>query len=142
MKKQVYLAGALSCYEPGDDYPYKWRIKAKDLLGEDFKVFDPSGYYTENATSDYEREIMKYELRMTKKSEVVLVNLKDLNKSVGTNDEILYAYLNNIPVVGFLENENELSKIHPWKRCEQIDRIYYGKYGLENAVEYIKEFYD
>ena len=75
-------------------------------------------------TSDYEP--MRFDLRKVKESRVVLVNLEALDKSLGTSDEILYAYLNDIPIVGFLEDESLLYTIHEWKNC-QIDRIETGK---------------
>ena len=51
-----------------------------------------------------------------------------------------YAWLNDIPIVGFLEDETLIDTIHPWKYC-QIDRIETGKGALERAMEYIKNYY-
>ena len=82
---------------------------------------------------------MLYELNTHQDSKIMLVNLKDLDKSIGTSDEILFAYLNRIPIIGFYENEN-LSDIHPWK-MEQINRIETGKDALLNAMNYIVNYY-
>ena len=65
---------------------------------------------------------MRFDLRKVKESRVVLVNLEDLYRSLGTSDEIMYAWLNDIPVIGFLEDEFLLNTVHEWKIC-QIDRI-------------------
>ena len=54
---------------------------------------------------------MRFDLRKVKESRVVLVNLEDLYRSLGTSDEIMYAWLNDIPVVGFLEDENLIDTI-------------------------------
>ena len=86
-----------------------------------------------------EREVMRFDLRMVKAADVVLVNLKDLNKSLGTSDEIIYAWNNDIPVIGFLE-EGDIGDVHPWK-IEQIDRIKTGKDAIQKAIEYIGFYY-
>ena len=83
---------------------------------------------------------MRFDLRKVKESRVVLVNLEALDRSLGTSDEILYAYLNDIPIVGFLEDERLLHTIHEWKNC-QIDRIECGEGSQERAMEYIKNYY-
>ena len=67
-----------------------------------------------------------------------LVNLDRLNKSIGTCDEILYAYMNDVPVIAFSEQEN--LDIHPWK-IEQIDRVETGKNALTKAMMYIASYY-
>ena len=83
---------------------------------------------------------MRFDLRKVKESRVVLVNLEALDKSLGTSDEILYAFLNGIPIVGFLEDKSLLHTIHEWKNI-QIDRIECGEGSQERAMEYIKNYY-
>ena len=79
-------------------------------------------------------------------ADVILVNLEHIRESIGTCDEILYAYMLNKPIIGFFESEKELSQnnlihiVHPWKYY-QIDRIESGKDAMEKAMEYIKDFY-
>lgn len=143
MKKRIYLAGAIGCYDPEDNHPYKWRRYVKGWISnfydDKFSVFNPIDYYNYKTDNQYtEKEIMKYELRAVKQSDVVLVNLKDLDKSTGTNDEILYAYLNDVPIIGFIESD--VCSIHAWKE-EQIDRIEIGEDSLEKALNYIAEYF-
>lgn len=141
MKKQIYLAGALGCYDPTDKYPYQWRKEARAYMEnyEDFICFNPALYYNYNEELQHtEKEIMKFELRILKKSTAILVNLMDLDKSIGTSDEILYAYLNDIPVIGFYDGD--ISDIHPWK-IEQIDRIETGDDAMKHAINYIASYY-
>ena len=73
---------------------------------------------------------------------MLLVNLKDIEKSPGTIDEVFYAWLNNIPVIGFLDfvNGAEGIELHPWIK-EQIDRIETGENAMKKAMEYIKDYY-
>ena len=146
MKYFVYLAGAMSCYykEGKVEKATEWRERAEkyfDSYSETIRCINPMRYFSigdNYHTSDYEP--MRFDLRKVKESRVVLVNLEALDKSLGTSDEILYAYLNNIPIVGFLEDESLLYTIHEWKNC-QIDRIEYGEGAQERAMEYIKNYY-
>lgn len=138
MKKQIYLAGAMGCYGKNSVQSLIWRQKAKELLEDSFSVIDPTYYYNYGSNDHKtEKEIMRFDMRKVLESDIVLVNLKDLDKSLGTSDEILLAYLNNIPVIGF---NTENTVIHPWK-IEQIDRIEIGKTALLQACDYIINYY-
>lgn len=143
---EIYLAGAMGCYEETNLEAYEWRNKATERFKEfsdDCYCVNPMDYYVYNDNySKTPSEIMRFDLRKIKKSDVVLVNLKDLDKSIGTSDEILYAYLNGIPIIGFIETNKTLSEteiqkiIHQWK-YEQIDRIETGKDAMLCAIWYI-----
>lgn len=87
-----------------------------------------------------EAEVMRFNLRMVRESDIVLVNLLDLNTSIDTADEIFYAFIKGKPIIGFLEDESEVKNIHPWK-VEQIDRIEAGKDAMKNAINYIYRYY-
>lgn len=141
-RKLVYLAGAMGCYGE-DPYPYQWRDKAKKFFENyypDFEIFSPIDFYDpHNLNYKSEKEAMLYRMTAVQKSGIVLVNLRDLDKSLTTSDEILFAYLNRIPVIGFYIDGN-LSDIHPQKR-EQINRIETGKRALTNALDYIVNYY-
>ena len=146
MNYKIYLAGAMSCYykENNVEKAEKWRERAEIYFAnntDNFKCINPCDYFSigdNYHTNDFEP--MRFDLRKVKESRVVLVNLEALDKSLGTSDEILYAYLNDIPIVGFLEDESLLYTIHEWKNC-QIDRIETGKGAQKRAMEYIKNYY-
>ena len=146
MKYKCYLAGAMSCYykEGNIEEATKWRERAENYFAfntENVVCINPMRYFSidENYhTTDYEP--MRFDLRKVKESRVVLVSIKDLYRSLGSSDEILYAWLNDIPVVGFLEDESLMNTVHSWKYC-QIDRIETGKGAQERAMEYIKNYY-
>ena len=144
---RIYLAGAMSYWYKMNKYEKakEWRNKAKAYFFDEydcsFECTDPMDFYSigENYhTSDIEP--MKFDLRKVKESRAVLVNLEALDKSLGTSDEILYAYLNDIPIIGFLENEELVNTIHEWKFV-QIDRIEIGDGAQDRAMEYIKNYY-
>ncbi len=136
----------MSCYYEENRYEKatEWRKRAEIYFAnnaDNFKCINPMRYFsydTNYHTSDYEP--MRFDLRKVKESRAVLVNLEALDKSIGTSDEILFAYLNDIPVIGFLEDESLMNTVHSWKIC-QIDRIEFGEGAQERAMEYINNFY-
>lgn len=142
-KRIIYLVGAMSCYGYNGEYPKKWRKEVEEYFekySDSFVCISPTDYY--EIGKDYhksEREVMRFDLRKVRESDIVLVNLKDLDKSVGTSDEILYAFIRGIPVIGFTENES-VENIHPWK-IEQLDRIETGTNAMQKVMEYIKNYY-
>lgn len=147
--KQVYLAGAMEAYGDGNEAKI-WRQEAEQCFyccDTNFRAISPVDYYV--YSEQYHKndsEIFRFDLHKIKQSDVVLVNLENIRKSIGTSDEILYAYMNDIPVVGFLEtpyelNEEEIIKeIHPWKYI-QINRIETGKDAMKKAIEYLTFYY-
>lgn len=148
---EIYLAGAMACYGRESDEAKKWREKAKECFfrwGESCRTISPVDYYSIGSDdSKNPSEVMRFDLRKVREANLILVNLKDLDKSLGTSDEIFYAYMRGIPVIGFLETEKELTEIevqelvHPWK-YEQIDRIETGEDAMEKAMNYIIGYYD
>lgn len=148
---EIYLAGAMACYGSESDEAKKWREKARECFYKwsgISRIVSPVDYYS--IASDYSKnpsEVMRFDLRKVREADLILVNLKDLDKSLGTSDEIFYAYMRGIPVIGFLETEDELSEtkvqevVHPWK-YEQIDRIETGEDAMEKAITYIIGYYE
>lgn len=146
MKYFVYLAGAIGCYykEKNIEKANKWRIRAERYFEDNcstIECINPCRFYDYGSnyhTSDFEP--MRFDLRKVKESRVVLVNLEDLYRSLGTSDEIITAWLNDVPVVGFLEDRTLMDTVHSWKLC-QIDRVEVGIGAQERAMEYIKNYY-
>lgn len=144
--KTIYLAGAMSCYFNTDqhDYPKQWREDAKEYVKELYEgitLVSPTDFYEIGKNyHQSETEVMRFDLRMVREADIVLVNLKDLHNSLGTSDEILYAFISGKPAIGFLEDKEEVKNIHPWK-IEQIDRIEVGKSAMEDAIDYIYRYY-
>lgn len=134
-KFKIYLAGALSGIKT--EIANQWRLKASQLLyetGHPLMVVNPVNFYNFTLEPDTytEREVMDFDLYQVRDSDLLLVNL-DFPNSIGTAIEMFYAHdILRIPVVAFGTMQN-----HPWitccvnKQCET----------LEEAVEYIKDFY-
>lgn len=146
MNRTVYLGGAMSCYFNTDqhDYPKQWREGAKEYvkkLYDGITLVSPTDFYEiEKKYHQTEKEVMRFDLRMVRESDIVLVNLRDLHSSLGTSDEILYAFISGKPVIGFIDDESEVKNIHPWK-IEQIDRIETGEDAMKHAIDYIYRYY-
>jgi len=86
LRKVIYLAGAIGCYGNGAEYPKKWRSEAISIcetLSDAFSFLDPTRFYEYGGTKHKsEREVMKFDLRNVKESDVVLVNLKDIEQDL------------------------------------------------------------
>lgn len=146
MSKTVYLAGSMEALSKEE--ASKWRKDVKEWFDENnFKCVDPTIYYEygeQYHTNDF--EVMRFDLHKVKTADVILVNLNNIRKSIGTCDEIMYAYLNNIPIVGFIESDDELTTeeiiayVHPWKYV-QINRIETGMDAMKKAVIYMENYY-
>ena len=151
--KKIYLAGAIEVYGRKGNYDEanQWRKKVKNYFSNyllDFECVNPMDYYLYD--SNYHKsefEVMRFDLRLVKQADIVLVNLDYIRDSVGTSDEIFYAYMLGKPVIGFIEGRiteldvaSIMNMIHPWKYY-QIDRIETGPGALDKAMEYIKDFY-
>lgn len=119
MNRTVYLGGAMSCYFNTDqhDYPKQWREDAKEYvmkLYDGITIVSPTDFYEIGKNyHQSETEVMRFDLRMVRESDIVLVNLRDLHSSLGTSDEILYAFISGKPVIGFIEDKEEVKNIHP-----------------------------
>jgi nucleoside 2-deoxyribosyltransferase len=109
------------------------RCKAVDVK-YNVDIISPPDYFTfeeQNYKSDL--EVMKYYLRHTKSSDLIIVNFND-PKSVGTAQEIAVAYDRNIPIVGMNFTDE---KLNPWLTCS-CDRIFDN---YSDLVNYVFKFY-
>lgn len=144
MYKTIYLSGAMEFYyENGErTKAEKWREEAERFFDDGFVCSNPCVFGFDQCGDKNDHEIMRFDLRKVRESDIILVNLKDIRSSIGTSDEILYGFISQKPVIGFIESEKEMTKqeimdyVHKWK-FEQIDRIETGKNAQLKAMEYI-----
>jgi len=137
---RIYLAGAMGCYEKNDEYPYEWRrkISHEDSINADF--FNPTLYYNfRDKQQKTEKEVFRYEINELKQCDLVVVNLKDIDKSIGTVCELMCAFNYDIPVIGFLE-EGNVEDLHPWIQ-EICLRIETGEDALSKTMGYISWYF-
>lgn len=138
---RIYLAGGVSNLSKNDQVI--WRDTISDMIYNRCKAVDvkynvdiisPPDYFTfEEKNFDSDLEVMKYYLRHTKSSDLIIVNFND-PLSIGTAQEIAVAYDHNIPIIGMkLSNE----KINSWLTCS-CDRIFDN---YSDLVNYVFKFY-
>lgn len=139
---KIYLAGKMGSLTLKE--MNGWRVKITDMLftqadsaGYKLDVINPVMYFnTLEHKHQTEEEAMDFDLRHVATSDVVIVNLKDINTSIGTCIEVYRAWTLGIPVVAYGMMVDWIA-IHPWvKRC--ITRHETKKTDVCN---YIREFY-
>lgn len=127
----------------------EWRRYVKEFFEkytDNYRVINPTDYYQYGKNyHKTDKEIFRFDLRKVSNSDIVLVNLNDIRKSIGSCIEIYESYKNNIPVIGFLDDElpveEMIKRIHPWIYC-CVDRIETGKDSLNKALNYIIDYYN
>lgn len=126
----------------------KWRDDVKeffDKYSDNFKIINPTDYYSYGKNyHKSDSEVFRFDLRKVRNSDIVLVNLNDIRKSIGSCIEVYEAHKSDIPVIGFLDEELPvevmIKLIHPWIYC-CVDRIESGKNSMINACKYINVYY-
>ena len=109
-------------------------------------IFNPPLYFNYEmpveAFSD--RECFRYEMRILKTSDIVVVNLDQVETSIGSLQELAVAWANDIPVIAVDEKHDTLEEavedMHPWL-VEEIDKIFTGPDCYRAAATYIYSFY-
>ena len=141
-KLKIYLAGKMSglTFEESDGWRRDFKGVFKRKMNYDtmhYTIINPNDYYNfKNPSHQNEREIMQYDLNHVRNSDIVVVNLDDINTSIGTAIELYVAAQNNIPVLAW-GNEQEWEITHPWlKEC--ISR---RSSDMKNICKYISDFY-
>ncbi len=137
---KIYLAGGMGNLSWEEQTV--WRSLVVDTLTlknktNDYKyvldIINPPDYYNFiNKQHDSELEVMKYDLRHVKTSNLIIVNFNDPN-SIGTAQELGVAYDRNIPIIGINSNQD----LHPWLIC-CCDKMFKN---VEDCVKYIIDFY-
>lgn len=131
---KIYLAGACKCFNDGGK---EWRrIAEKELNSYGIRpvtVFNPTKYFDyETHRYKTQKQIKSYYMSQLATSDLVLANLNDSDKSIGTAQEVQFAADHNIPIIGF-----GVMDIYPWiyDDCQVVFA------GLDEACEYIEEYY-
>lgn len=132
-----YLGGTMSEFERQGcfDKATSWRIYVTRLLN-DIKIatFNPCIGYELNKTYD-PKGVVNQNLCYLKKADIMLINLKEIDKSYGSCFELFFCYLNHIPVIAF--GDNYLYGTQPHISIGIELRFL----ELDDAVDYIKSMY-
>lgn len=142
---RIYLSGAISKFTA--DEAKKWRDEVSIILRNKMNyswqprpldIFNPMDYYSPFDERHFtEHEVFNYELNHVRDSNLVIVNLKGINNSIGSALEIYEAFRNHIPVIGYFESSEDIEDIHPWIG-ECLDRI---EDNTEDLVDYVSAYY-
>lgn len=144
---QIYLAGGMQnlSFEEQNEwreiFMTKVRLKVEaqidcacDVSIPSVRFINPVQYYNfKNPVHGTEKEIMNFDTRLVRNSDLIVVNANDPH-SVGTSMEIAIAHEHNIPVLILAENDEEL---HPWW-VEMADKIFDN---INDMYDYILRFY-
>lgn len=133
---RIYTSGATACDQLRS---HEWRIGAKRIV-EDMsgvKVFVPDDYYDYSSNRPKTvKECKSMFLFQVSISDIILVNLTNSSKSVGTGFEMQCAIDNGIPIIGFYDNGVK-EGIYEWTK-ESCDVIFDS---VEEAMNYIMKYY-
>ena len=140
---KIYIAGKMSGYtfEQMNDWRVDITSKLKNAAyyaGKNINVINPVDYYNfSEVRYQSDIEVEEYDLAHVISSDIIIVNLKGLQSSIGTIIELHDAhYHHKIPVIAF-GDKNLYDKLHPWIKND-ITRV---ENGIDDVIEYIKDFY-
>lgn len=125
---KIYLSGASKNIA---DEGQGWRDKAEELL--DCEVFNPNKHYNYSTlVPSSDKACMSLFFYHLATSDIILVNLDDTDKSVGTGFELGFALSHSKQIIGF-GNKNT----YGWA----VEACDYVADDLEAAAEYIRIHY-
>lgn len=153
--KHVWLCGASEkvSFEEGNE----WREACKEWF-EDYsctiRAWNPNDFYNYSQRLHHnDDEIIGFCNNKVEQADVILINLKDIRKSVGSISELAWAKFMRKPIVGFIDDDTYIDfysnkateealkkEIHPWVYgfCGRIEAGFDAR--LE-ALEYIERYY-
>ena len=135
-KLKVYLSGSVK----NVDINFQtWRDKCfeseENGFYPDIKFIDPINYfnYTDKQPLT-DKQCLDLFMWLVEKSDIILVNLDNSDKSVGTAMEVEHAFCNNIPIIAFGKDKDTW---YNWI----VERAIVVFKNLEYAIEYIDNTY-
>jgi len=141
MAIKIYTAGKMSGipFEEQMKWREEFEYKLKQYSDCEISFIHPPLYYNyDYINHKTEAEIKEWELNQLRKCDIVIVNLKEIDTSVGTHFELAFVNAMNmfgdkhIFVVGIGEEEN----IHPWIKLS----LFRQEPDLNSACQYIIEY--
>lgn len=139
---KIYTAGKMSglTYEEQMNWRYKIENEIESKTDQLIKFIHPPLFYNYlEPTHKTEREVMDWDLEHLKDCNIVIVNLNEISKSIGTHFELATATTINtlgnkhIYVVGFGSPNEEL---HPWIELS----LHRREDTIEDAVDYVVNY--
>lgn len=132
---KIYLAGAMNYYRNNnyDENAIKWRLDiTRELrrLDTRYTVFDPT-----LSSEEYKHDIITQNSYYLDKCDLIVVNLKDIDKSFGTIYEVITGNKLNKPIIAFGS--------HRWEQHPHLSKIIsYHSPKMSDIIEFIGNVYD
>lgn len=111
-KPFIFLSGAMTGLTHEEQVG--WRDDLKDEFSYKYHLFDPTQYDPQKDDDDYQKIAEEFDLSAIINSEYIVVNLKNIEKSVGTCQEVMFAWLLNKKILGVFPKKEDVKDLHYW----------------------------
>jgi nucleoside 2-deoxyribosyltransferase len=134
--KNIFLSGCMSYYYNHDkpNLAEDWRNEAIEKLGDKFNIFNPCKNYNKNKYYD-SKGVVYQNLAYLNKSDIVILNADNIEKSPGTLFEIFTSFLNHKSVISFGGNNSILEQPH----VKESITVHFDT--LDEVCDYIRNMY-
>ena len=141
MAIKIYTCGKMS--NLSFDEQMEWRINfqlcMQSITDTPITYIHPPLYYNyEHTNHKTEAEIKVWELNQIRSSDIVIVNLNDINKSVGSHFEL--GFIDAINMFGnkhiYVIGVGDTSHVHPWIELN----LFRHEPDIASACQYIKDY--
>lgn len=135
---KIYLAGNCK-YEPDGGASWRKEIteklcKVAEWSDKKIKICNPLNYFSYKLNKHKtQKQVKEFYLNKISKCDLVIVNLNNSDKSIGSAQEVQFAVDNYIPVIGF-----GTKNIYPW--ISEVDcQVVFNT--ITETVDYIRDYY-
>lgn len=143
---KLYLSGAISCHYNNNEYhkATEWRIKLiqklldriADKCSGYYDWFDPTLNFEDNIKTANARTVVHQNNYYLDRCDILIVNLEDLDKSLGTMYELFYYGIHDKPVIAFGEDTGNLLNSPHVSECITVKLN-----NIDEVVEYLDNYY-
>lgn len=142
-ERLIYTAGAMKGSTLTEQMSWRFALEIavkNHANGKSFTFIHPPLYYNYEETSHQtEREIMEYELNALRRCDILVVNLADVHKSIGTHMEL--GFVNAVNAFGnrhiFVIGIGDDTPAHPWIEAS----LFRKERTVEEAAAFISYYF-
>ena len=108
----IFLSGAMTGLSELEQK--NWREYFKNHFKSEYHIIDPTVFDAEDEDKETQELGHVYDLCGIINCDYFIVNLNKAAQSVGTCQEIMFAWLLKKPIIGFWESKDLVQPLHPW----------------------------
>lgn len=108
----IFLSGAMTGLSELEQK--NWREYFNDHFEGTYYIIDPTVFDAEDEDKETQELGHVYDLYGIINCDYFIVNLNKAAQSVGTCQEIMFAWLLKKPIIGFWESKDLVQPLHPW----------------------------